>query len=75
MPWSEPDGPTAEQEAAWDYNTLRDEADRLREALEMAANEFGLIATIEGVPSGAKYFAEVAKKFCDDVLAYAGSRP
>lgn len=22
--WSEPDGPTPEQEAAWDYNTLRD---------------------------------------------------
>lgn len=30
----EPEGPTPEQEAAWDYNTLREEADRLREALQ-----------------------------------------
>ena len=34
-PWTEPDGPTPEQEAAWDYNTLRDQI----EACEQQADD------------------------------------
>lgn len=35
-PWTEPDGPTPEQEAAWDYNTLRDQYSLLAAHAEQA---------------------------------------
>lgn len=63
---SEPRDITPEEEAAWDYNTLREEADRLREALHII-----LVNTEEGAIKHRDY-DHLAKDIADTARAALG---